>query len=140
MNGYGSSTSNPSGVQGACPNGWHVPSDNEWKQMEMFLGMTQAQADGSGWRGTDQGGKLKSTNLWTSPNTGATNSSGFTALPAGARENYGSFSGLGTQTYWWTTSETSSSDARYRGLLNSNIQVYRSASTKDKGQSIRCLR
>ena len=68
-----------------APAGWHVPSDAEWKQLEMYLGMSQSEADATGWRGTDEGGKLKEvgTMHWNSPNTGATNESGFTALPGG---------------------------------------------------------
>jgi hypothetical protein len=45
----------------ACPSGWHLPSDNEWKTLEMFLGMSQSEADDTGWRGSDEGGKLKET-------------------------------------------------------------------------------
>jgi uncharacterized protein (TIGR02145 family) len=87
MKGAASSDTNPSGVQGVCPDGWHLPSDEEWKQLEMHLGMSleeaNASAPGHYWRGTDEGGKLKEngTSYWSDPNTGATNSSGFTALP-----------------------------------------------------------
>ena len=58
-----------------CPVGWHVPSDDEWKTLEMYLGMSQSDADGEGIRGTDEGGKLKETGNthWESPNRGATN-------------------------------------------------------------------
>ena len=85
MNGAATSNTTPSDVQGVCPSGWHLPSDAEWKQLEMYLGMTRQQADEYGWRGTDEGGKMKhpGTEYWGSPNTGATNSSGFTALPGG---------------------------------------------------------
>jgi uncharacterized protein (TIGR02145 family) len=77
------SSSNPSNIRGICPKGWHLPSDDEWKQLEMFLGLSQVQADATSWRGTDEGNKLKSvgTAYWNSPNSGATNSTGFTALP-----------------------------------------------------------
>jgi len=60
MNGAASSNNNPSGVQGVCPDGWHIPSDTAWKELEMYLGMSQVEADKTvGWRGTDEGGKLK---------------------------------------------------------------------------------
>jgi uncharacterized protein (TIGR02145 family) len=87
MNGTSSSNLNPSGVQGVCPDGWHLPSDSEWKELEMYLGMSQIEANKSGNRGTVEGGKLKSSGYtyWESPNTGATNSSGFTALPSGTQ-------------------------------------------------------
>ena len=53
-----SSSTNPSEVQGACPTGWHLPSDDEWKQLEMHLGMSQSEADVTGWRGKNQGSEL----------------------------------------------------------------------------------
>ena len=98
MNGEASSNNNPSGVQGVCPDGWHLPSDTAWKELEMYLGMSQAQADGTFIRGTDEGGKMKETGTthWNSPNTGATNSSGFTALPGGYRHPYVSIYNMGT--------------------------------------------
>jgi len=58
MNGEESSDEVPSGVQGICPDGWHVPSDNEWKILEMYLGISQSEVDQIGWRGTDEGGKI----------------------------------------------------------------------------------
>ncbi len=61
MAGASSSSTNPCGVQGVCPDGWHLPSDAEWIELEMHLGMSQADADNEGWRGTDEGGKLKET-------------------------------------------------------------------------------
>ncbi len=90
MNGASGTDANPSGVQGVCPAGWHVPSDEEWKQMEIYLGMSASEANNENWRGTDEGGKLKETGTvhWTSPNTGATNASGFTALGGGHRTKH----------------------------------------------------
>ncbi len=84
------------GAQGICPEGW-IPTDAEWKTMEMSLGMSQSEADGTGWRGTDEGNKMKEAGTvhWAFPNTGATNSSGFTILPVGLRYNYGLFGYLG---------------------------------------------
>jgi uncharacterized protein (TIGR02145 family) len=142
MNGLASSNTNPSGVQGACPNGWHVPSDDEWKQLEIFLGMSQNQADSTNWRGTDEGGKLKETGTshWTSPNTGATNQSGFTALPGGYMGNGGSSSSLGTIGSWWTATEAISSKAWKRNLHYDGTQVYRNNYYKDEGLSVRCVK
>ena len=79
--------------QNIAPSGWHVPSDEEWKQLEMYLGMSQAEADAYGPRSTDVGGKMKETgiNYWISPNTGANNESGFTGLPGGYRHDGDSY-------------------------------------------------
>jgi len=127
MNGAASSNSNPSGVRGVCPAGWHVPSDNEWKQMEMNLGMTQSEADNTDWRGTNEGGKLKEvgTTHWNSPNTGATNERGFKALPSGFRGKDGTFDALGNGATFWLSTEYNSSWAWYRTLWYSNEDVYR---------------
>jgi len=129
-------------AKASCPKGWHLPSDTEYKTLEMCLGMTQEQADATGWRGTDEGGKLKEagTTHWISPNTGATNSSGFTALPAGYRYADGSFSSIGSHTAFWSSSASSSSLARYRNLGTSSSTVNRNNSNKADGFSVRCLR
>ena len=65
------------GIQGICPDGWHIPSDQEIMELEVYLGMSQQDADITGFRGTNEGGKLKEAGFthWTSPNTGATNES-----------------------------------------------------------------
>ncbi len=130
------------GAQGICPIGWHSPTDNEWKTMEMHLGMTQAQANATGLRGTDEGGKLKEqgTTHWTSPNTGATNSSGFTALPGGFRGSNGSFGWSGSYGYLWSSTETSGTGAWRRVLMNNYAQVYLDSYPKDNGFSVRCLK
>ena len=129
-------------AKASCPKGWHLPSDTEYKILEMYLGMTQAQVDAEGWRGTDQGGKLKEagTTHWISPNTGATNSSGFTALPAGFRSTDGSFHYVGSYASFWSSSASSSSNAWRRHLSTSYSTVYRSSSTEAYGFSVRCLR
>ncbi|MDY0101854.1 MAG: FISUMP domain-containing protein [Lentimicrobium sp.] len=126
----------------ACPSGWHLPSDEEWKTMEMALGMSQSEADGTGWRGTDEGGKMKETGYahWNSPNTGATNSSGFTALPGGLRLSSGSFDNLGDDGHWWSSSENSGTYAWYRRLYYDYDQVGRSSYYKTHGFSVRCLK
>jgi uncharacterized protein (TIGR02145 family) len=81
-----------------APAGWHVPSDADWKQLEMTLGMSQSQADATGIRDTTEGAKMKEagTTHWLTPNTGATNESGFSALPGGYRYfNYGTYMDMG---------------------------------------------
>ena len=125
----------------ACPSGWHLPSDNEWKTLEMFLGMSQSEADDTGWRGTDEGGKLKETGTthWFSPNTGATNSIGFSALAGGVRFPMDIFSGLFEFGIWWSSTELSGS-AWVRGLDHDSSQVDRESHSKADGCSVRCLK
>jgi uncharacterized protein (TIGR02145 family) len=125
-----------------APAGWHVPTDEEWKQLEMYLGMSQAEADAAGWRGTDEGGKLKDTGTihWFSPNIGATNESGFSALPGGYRHIYGSFDGMGDIAAFWSSSEFHSLSAWYRALKFSSSQVARHYLYKQHGFSVRCVR
>jgi len=125
-----------------APEGWHVPTDAEWIQLEMHLGMSQMDADAEGWRGTDEGGKLKEagTTHWNSPNTGATNESGFTALPGGYRGYNGDYIGMGFIASFWSSSEDSGVVAWGRGLGYDGSQVYRDISYLQSGFSIRCVR
>jgi uncharacterized protein (TIGR02145 family) len=141
MNYTSSSNSNPGDRQGICPTGWHVPSDAEWCQMEIFLDATVV-CETAGWRGTDAGGKMKEagTTHWTSPNTGATNSSGFTALPGGNWVTGGGFSNLTTNAYFWSAAESSSTNAWGRNLYYSNAQVNRNGHDKTNGFSGRCVK
>jgi len=104
MNGAESSESVPSQVQGVCPDGWHLPSDNEWIELEMNLGMSYDEAWLLGWRGINEGTKMKSKEGWDNDGNG-TNSSGFCALPAGIRNSQGIFSDIGTATHFWSTTE-----------------------------------
>ncbi len=127
-----------------APEGWHVPSDAEWKQLEMHLGMSQSLAGATGWRGTDEGGKMKEagTSHWLSPNTGATNESGFSALPSGLRYSVGGyFDNLGNCDGFWSSTEYSSDGAWYRALDFERAQVHRYYyGSKQDGFSVRCVR
>jgi uncharacterized protein (TIGR02145 family) len=128
------------GTQGICPTGWHLPTDAEWKTMEMHLGMSQAQADATGYRGTDEGDKLKEagTTHWTSLNTGATNSSGFTGLPGGYRGTGGYFYHLTSYARFWSSSENGS-DRCLRLLNDNHAQVARTNLIDAYGISVRCV-
>ncbi|MDD4033537.1 MAG: FISUMP domain-containing protein [Bacteroidales bacterium] len=128
MNGAASSEDNPSDVQGICPTGWHLPSDAEWKQLTDYLG------------GEDVAGKLKEagTSNWISPNTGATNESGFTALPGGFRRPGGLFF-LFEFAVFWSSTEDRSTHAWARFLCSSDNNVDKSCFSKDYGFSVRCL-
>ena len=126
-----------------APAGWHIPTDDEWKELEIYLGMSQSAANKFGWRDPDEGGKLKETGTahWNSPNTGATNESGFTALPGGYRDyDGGGYLHLGHFGYFWSSTEHGSYDAWYRLLRYNNSDVSRYSSDKGDGFSIRCVR
>lgn len=121
-----------------CPTGWHVATDTEWKTMEIYLGMTQAQADAVGTRGTDQGAQLKSTTGWYSNNYG-TNTSGFSALPGGFRESSGVFSNVSYYGCWWSASLYGTSYAWYRSMNYNQGGVSHNSNPKTHGLSVRCL-
>jgi len=123
----------------ACPVGWHLPSDDEWKQLEMTLGMSQSEANKTAYRGTNEGKKMKSIIGWNKNGNG-TNSSGFNALPGGYRNSSGSFYGLGNYGGWWSSTEYSGTGAWYRSLFYNNGQVYRYYNLKTIGFSVRCLK
>ncbi len=126
-----SSTTNPSGVQGVCPAGWHLPSDAEWTELFDYLeGMPFA------------GGKLKETGTahWVSPNAAATNETGFTALPGGRRVNSDAFESVGENGHWWGASDASTIFAMYWIMYYSNSNVFRMRSNKNQGFSVRCVR
>ncbi|MFC1731113.1 SUMF1/EgtB/PvdO family nonheme iron enzyme [candidate division KSB1 bacterium] len=129
--------------RGLAPDGWHVPTDDDWKVLEMYLGMSQSEVDGVDWRGTDEGGKLKEagTTHWGSPNTGATNESGFTALPGGWRHgSNGSFNSIGLNASFWSSTESSSTHAWRPYLSYSYSGVNRYYDYKQHGFSVRCVR
>lgn len=130
---------------GICPTGWHVPSDLEWKSMEIYLGMTLSDADSTDLRGTVEGCKLKEAGTlhWNSPNTGATNSSGFSALPGGLRWGYpnmGYFAGSGEGGNWWTSTAEEPGLVWYRSLDYINSGIFRFSSYVKFGYSVRCVR
>jgi uncharacterized protein (TIGR02145 family) len=117
----------------ACPASWHLPSDAEYKTLEMYLGMTQAQADATGYRGNDEGMKLITYNP-------GYNSSGFTALMAGYRSiQNGAFCNIGTLTDYWTSTADSTA-AYWRHLELADVQVHRDSYNKGFGCSVRCLK
>ena len=145
MNGASGSETNPGKVQGVCPDGWHVPGDDEWKELEMHLGMSEKEASLTYWRGTDEGAKLKESGfngLWRYSGTlyVGNNKSGFTALPAGSRLYNESFRNLGERANFWTATESFSSYAWCRRLYYNYAEVYRYDDYKTRGYSVRCVK
>jgi uncharacterized protein (TIGR02145 family) len=123
-----------------CPSGWHVPTDEEYNTLELYLGLNPDSVNVWGWRGTNQGTQLKSTTGWDDGGNG-TNTSGFTGLPGGYRyAAQGAFYSLGTVTYWWTATEASADLGWYRRLDASCNDIYKAATSKRGGKYIRCIK
>ena len=115
-----------------APEGWHVPTDDEWQTLVDYLGGSSVA-----------GGKLKEegTTHWNSPNTDATNVSGFTALPGGYRDNtYGNYFSMGILGYFWSSTEGNSYYAWTRLLYYYSSDVPRDYTPKQLGFSVRCIR
>lgn len=126
-----------------APKGWHVPTDIEWKEFELYLGVRQSEIDNVSGRGINIGGKLKETGTvhWESPNTGATNESDFTALPGGisAGSAY-SFSGMGKKASFWSSTAYDNRNALFRQLVYDNTYIIRFSNLKQWGLSVRCVK
>ena len=124
--------------RGLAPSGWHIPNENEWTILTNFLG-GDALA----------GGRMKESGTvhWFSPNTGASNSSGFTALPGGGRYGQmaifglsGSFSDIRLNGYWWSLNENNGPSAWYRILASTNSRIEKNSYIKSNGFSVRCIK
>jgi uncharacterized protein (TIGR02145 family) len=147
MNGAKSSELIPSYVQGVCPSGWHLPSDGEWIVLEMKLGMSYEEAWLCGWRGTNEGAKMKAKEGWDNNGNG-TNSSGFSALPAGFRSDYGLFGDVGKSTHFWSSTEyinnTTYAFNRLLSFDHSGVGWFHASHyygyPKDFGFSVRCVK
>jgi uncharacterized protein (TIGR02145 family) len=113
-----------------CPDGWHVPSDSDWIILTNYLGGDNIA-----------GGKLKQkgTAYWKSPNLGATNESGFTALPAGYRYEMGTFGYLGSNAVFWSSSFISGAGS-FRDLNFGSSKIRSNISNPNIGYSVRCIK
>ena len=132
--------------RGLCPEGWVVPNDDEWNELGIYLGLTPDEAENFGWRGNDEGGKMKSTRVeadphprWNSPNTGATNESGFNGIPGGRRAADGTFSLLEDFGEWWSTTEYDANYSWYHLLTHDRSSAGRGIALKAIGFSVRCI-
>jgi len=123
----------------ACPTGWHLPSDEEWKQLEMHLDMSQSDADTFGLRGVNAGTKLQSASGWNSGGKG-TNEGCFLALPSGYRFTNGDFYDIGYSAYFWTSTEFNRTRAWFRSLGCESGDVGRNITRKSFGFSVRCVK
>lgn len=126
--------------RGICPTGWHVSTDAEWNTLIQYLDPS-ATLSSSGTQSLTAGGNLKNTTLWNSPNTGASNSSGFSALPSGYRGAVdGVFYQVGTNTFFWTSTATIPTNPFAWYLSTNNAQIGKSGYSKSWGFPIRCVR
>ena len=136
---------------GLCPIGWHVARDEEWKELEMTLGMTKAETNNTGWRKTSmESRKLKKFDRaysWTEKEKAEINTSGFSAIPSGARTRRDlilPFWGGGRYADYWTFTEADNSSAWNRSLVWSpwhpgSDKVFRNTLNKEFGVSMRCI-
>jgi uncharacterized protein (TIGR02145 family) len=118
------------GGENVCPTGWHVPTDDEWTTLTTYLGGESVA-----------GGELKETGTthWTTPNTAATDETGFTALPGGYRYFDGTYGGIGGDGNWWSSTESAPTYAFVRSMYYVNSVVDRYGNSKPYGFSVRCL-
>ena len=131
------------GGQGICPDGWHVPTDEEWFVMENYLDPSISNINMTGWRGSSAGVKLKNSGSgppfnWAPGNAG-TNESGFTALPGGIRTTGGSSGYNPTNGVFWT-STYAGGYAMEREMYYTNNGVYRGTQYLNAGASLRCIK
>lgn len=123
--------------RGLCPIGWQVPTDEDWKTMELQLGMLESEVNSLGWRGTNEGSQLKTSDGWLN-NGGGDNSVGFNGKSGGIRDWEGNFGYAGDDGRWWSIYE-----AGYGGMnryLNANYDlIYRGESDLRTGLSVRCI-
>jgi uncharacterized protein (TIGR02145 family) len=141
---------NWSAAMTACPEGWHLPTDDEWKQLELYIGMTQSEVDDRGWRGIAEGGKLKSLSGWEENGNG-TDDYNFGGLPGGSREirsvessyvyptRYTDKGHYGT---WWSATEHNNNGevSVVRVLNNKDGRIIRNPSFNQNGFSVRCVK
>jgi uncharacterized protein (TIGR02145 family) len=118
-------------TQKLCPLGWHVPTDSEWNALIIYCGGDQVA-----------GNKLKESknSHWSFPNTGATNETGFTALPGGFRDYNGDFITVNLLGYWWCSTEGGDWSAWYRYMHKDFSNVFRINENKQRGFSVRCIK
>jgi len=127
-----------------APIGWHIPTDEEWKQLEIYLGMSNSDVDGAAeQRGTNEGGKLKAvgTRQWHSPNVNASDESGFAGLPCGYRGMYdGTINNIGISAHCWSSTQSDEDTAWSRALYYDRAFINRRPVHKASGLSVRCVK
>ncbi|MCB0805407.1 MAG: hypothetical protein KDC05_06375 [Bacteroidales bacterium] len=131
------------GIQGICPEGWHIPSDSEWCVLENYIDSDTVICDAYGYRGIDAGGKFKAiSDLWMQPNNGASNQFGFSAIPGGYYDfNTGQLEGTGMYAQFFTSTPTWLPGQTITRSLSYNLtSVRRKKQSGEYGQNLRCIK
>lgn len=125
-----------------APEGWHIPTDEEWKILEKFVGVSNYELDKVNFRGAEAGTKLKSTEGWNAPDSlVGTNEVGFSALAGGCRLFNGQFADPGLQyTGFWWSSTVNNDQAWFRFLDYKKKSIFRYYTLKNYGFSVRCIK
>jgi uncharacterized protein (TIGR02145 family) len=131
-------------VQGVCPDGWHLPSDQEWMELEHNLGLSPKDTSTNYWRGLSLGSSLANQkDLWKEGELikdTAFSKSGFSAIPSGYRHSGGDFYGLHERSIWWSSTIKSETWAWGRDILYKRSDIRRANYSKSNGHSIRCIK
>lgn len=132
--------------RGIAPVGWHIPTDADWKKLEVAVGMESSQSDRTGWRGTNEGDKLKATggSRWAVyPGVWASNESGFSAFAGGCRLFDGRYSypnGVVYSGFWWSVSPWQQNEFWYRHLDYKSSGIFRSHTYAGYAMAVRCVK
>ncbi len=129
-------------VQGPCPRGWRVPTDNDWKELEEYIGVPSGELNNIAWRGTIEGGMLKETGteFWEAPNTEASNTTLF-AAKGGGHYNVGlGYTGWHLQALFWTATQAQPTSAWNRTLRSAGGEIGRYEANTDQMLSVRCIK
>ena len=140
MNGESGNNLNPSGVQGICPNGWHLPSDSEWDELAQFISNLKGpfnKEEGGDWE--EVGKYLKATNDWNNEGNG-TDDFGFSGLPGGFRYTEGFFYYIGEAGGWWTSTDIDATGVEDIVLSNEYNSLFMDGHFKEIGFSVRCIK
>lgn len=126
----------------SCPCDWHLPTDKEWKDMEIQIGLSKNDVEAYNLRGSTEGGKLKAIGFeyWNSPNQNATNSTGFSALGSGYRNSDGDFGRIGKGTSFWTSTDGNQDMAWFRSLHSDRGDIHRGYYKKSFAYNVRCIK
>ena len=129
-------------VKNIAPEGWHVPTDEDWKTLEKEIGMSNEETNSLGWRGVNEAEKLTSLYATGWPQGAAlfgTDEFGFNAKPGGCRVFNGQTNYQGSMSFWWTAS-TNDNEAWYRYIDANQTRIFRQHTYKGYGMSIRCVK